>query len=648
MRTAKSILPLICVLMLGLSSCKYDDSGVKEDIKKLDERVSSLERWQTTVNTNIKALQGLVAALQDKNFVTKITSVVENGKEVGYKLEFEKGNPILIKHGIDGKTPVIGVAKDTDGKYYWTVKVGSAEPTFLKNEKGEKIPAVGERGEKGDDAVAPQVRINPQTNEWEISIDGGQTWTRMGDGVKATGPKGDKGDSMFSKVDTTNPREVVFTLADGTVIALPRVSNVSVAFESYDLFQLTPTNKEVRLVLPENFKETDYVAIVAELKSEKGTDVVVSTRAEGEPVLTVVNPTFTETGVCNNDAKVVINASKDCKAILKVTLIDSYGKESSVSRPIDMRMKVKSSQDIHNQLRQSGSVLLDADFTLSALAISDGQDLTIDLNNHKLTINGTSTSIINHANSKLVFKNGTIDFARPKFTTDMAVRAGFLSFENVEMKITNGAGLRAQGESAKMVIRDSKVNATYYAISSNATVKDGKLTYGQDASIILERSEFIGGETPLMNNVPAKIVVTNCKFVGNHQGALFRGGTYIIRNSSFVLNAELPVDHQENKHKTDWASGNNATFAAITIGNRSAAAYRYSTSVVLEGVTAKVEGKNAGSSPAVYVHANSEPNMGVTFNYDSRCIFETPYERKIEYGSTNIVVNGKAAEKNQP
>lgn len=646
MRATKGILPLVCLLSLVLSSCKYDDSGVREDIKKIDERVSSLEKWQITVNSNIKALQGLVSALQEKNFVTKITPVVENGKEVGYKLEFEKGNPILIKHGVDGKTPIIGVAKDTDGKYYWTVKVGNAEPVFLKNEKGEKIPAVGEKGEKGDNAVAPQVRINPQSNEWEISVDGGKTWTRMGNGVKATGPKGDKGDSMFSKVDITNPREVVFTLADGTVIALPRVSNITIAFESYDVFQLTPVNKEVRLVLPAGFKESDYVAIMAELKSEKGTDVTVSTRAE-ESILSVVNPTFTPEGVCNNDAKIIINGSRDCKAILKVTLIDSYGKESSVSRPIDMRMKVKNTQDIHNQLRESGTIILDADFTLPALAISRGQDLTIDLNNHKLTINGTNTTIVNDANSRLVFKNGTIDFARPKFTTDMEVRAGYLAFENVEMKITKGAGLRAQGESAKMVIRDSNVKATYYAISSNATMTGDKLAYGQDATIILECSEFIGGETPLMNNVPAKIVVTNCKFVGNHQGALLRGGTYIISNSSFALNAELPIDHKENKHKTEWASGNNATFAAITIGNRSTANYRYPTSVVLEGVTAKVEGKNAASSPAVYVHANSEPNMGVTFNYRSDCVFETPYERKIEYGSTNIIVNGKPAEKNQ-
>ena len=59
------------------------------------------------------------------------------------------------------------------------------------------IVAVGKDGEKGEDgengesAIAPQIRINAN-NEWEISTDDGKTW--LPTGVKATGEKGDKGD----------------------------------------------------------------------------------------------------------------------------------------------------------------------------------------------------------------------------------------------------------------------------------------------------------------------------------------------------------------------------------------------------------------------------------------------------------------------
>lgn len=49
------------------------------------------------------------------------------------------------------------------------------------------------KGEKGEDGISPQVRINQLTNYWEISTDNGTTWTSTG--VKATGEEGKKGDA---------------------------------------------------------------------------------------------------------------------------------------------------------------------------------------------------------------------------------------------------------------------------------------------------------------------------------------------------------------------------------------------------------------------------------------------------------------------
>ena len=52
---------------------------------------------------------------------------MKDGKEIGYTITFSKGNPITIYHGKDGQdgedgtTPTIGVKKDTDGVYYWTL-----------------------------------------------------------------------------------------------------------------------------------------------------------------------------------------------------------------------------------------------------------------------------------------------------------------------------------------------------------------------------------------------------------------------------------------------------------------------------------------------------------------------------------------------
>ena len=51
----------------------------------------------------------------------------------------------------------------------------------------------GGKGDKGDPGVTPQLRVNSETNEWEVSYDGGESWASLG--VQATGDKGDTGET---------------------------------------------------------------------------------------------------------------------------------------------------------------------------------------------------------------------------------------------------------------------------------------------------------------------------------------------------------------------------------------------------------------------------------------------------------------------
>ncbi len=51
----------------------------------------------------------------------------------------------------------------------------------------------GEDGKDGVDGITPLLRINEDTNEWEVSYDKGESWISLG--VVATGPQGDKGDT---------------------------------------------------------------------------------------------------------------------------------------------------------------------------------------------------------------------------------------------------------------------------------------------------------------------------------------------------------------------------------------------------------------------------------------------------------------------
>lgn len=315
--------------MFGLSSCgdDYDDSELRGDIENLEGRITALEEWQKSVNTDIRSLQSLVAALEDKDYVTAVTPL-EDG--TGYVISFLKSGNVTIKHGErgeqgekgeDGTTPVISMKLDTDGKYYWTVN----GEWLLDN--GNKIPVTGEKGDKGEtgsNGLTPYIGDN------------GNWWIGTTDiGVKA------QGDAIFAKdgIDyTSDPDNVIFTLADGTKVTLPRTSALTVGFDSYETFMLTLTTNVIDIILPETLKEEDYTALVAEVKSEAGVGMDIQTRAASSPwQVEVTKPTFIN-GKYQNNAKVTVTATganNGDKAILKITLIDNRGKEISASRVLE-------------------------------------------------------------------------------------------------------------------------------------------------------------------------------------------------------------------------------------------------------------------------------------------------------------------------
>ena len=177
----------------------------------------ALQRLCNETNTNLSALQTIVTALQNNDYITSVDPLTENGKVVGYTIKFAKSNPIVIYNGkdgadgVNGNTPVIGVKKDTDGIYYWTL-----DGEFIVVD-GQKIKAQGtdgNNGTDGSDGVTPKLEI--REGYWWISYDNGTNWTQLG---KATGEDGKDADSIIITQDENN---VYFELADGTVITISK------------------------------------------------------------------------------------------------------------------------------------------------------------------------------------------------------------------------------------------------------------------------------------------------------------------------------------------------------------------------------------------------------------------------------------------
>lgn len=232
---------LLAVLLLSVVSC-YDDSKLWESIEDHELRISELEKLCTEMNTNIASLKTIVTALQNNDYVTGVTPIIENGKEVGYTIEFAKAESITIYHGKDGadgqdgSTPVIGVRQDSDGRYYWTLN-----GEWLLDESGNKIPTTGADGKDG---ITPQLKI--EDKYWYISYDNGANWHQLGKATGEDGTPGVNGDSFFQSVTQDN-EFVHFTLADGTVISIPKRISLAIEFDSDDLIVMqTNSSRDIR------------------------------------------------------------------------------------------------------------------------------------------------------------------------------------------------------------------------------------------------------------------------------------------------------------------------------------------------------------------------------------------------------------------
>ena len=241
--------------MVALSGC-YDDSALQAQLNDHESRLKELERICSQANTNIEALQTIVSALQERDYVTGVAPIKEGDKVLGYTITFSKSGAVTIYHGrdgqngsngtngdngidgIDGHTPVISVKRDADDIWYWVI-----DGEWLLDSDGNKVKAVGVDGQNGSngsngsngiDGVTPKLKI--ENGHWYVSYDGGETYAPESLG-QATG---DKGDSMFEEV-TYDEDYLYITMSDGQQLVLPRTS-VSSDEESLKLATISLDN----------------------------------------------------------------------------------------------------------------------------------------------------------------------------------------------------------------------------------------------------------------------------------------------------------------------------------------------------------------------------------------------------------------------
>ena len=247
----KKILLTLAAVAMVFASCT---KGFEDRLTNLENRVSELEAFVTNLNAEVQGIQAIVANLQKNVYVTGVEPIKnDSGAEIGYKITFNQGNPIEIKHGntgaigqtgLSGKTPTIDIAED--GNWYWRYLGGD----WITDSNGNKIPVYkslefevanghlyvkidgstpidlgpvqGEKGETGE--TGPQGPQGPAGENGENGATGA---------TGPQGPQGPQGDSWFENVTFDEENGVVIIDIAGTDndLVLPFVAASEDGFE---------------------------------------------------------------------------------------------------------------------------------------------------------------------------------------------------------------------------------------------------------------------------------------------------------------------------------------------------------------------------------------------------------------------------------
>jgi hypothetical protein len=212
----KKLLIAILACLMTMSCSKYEYS---DELQKLGGRVENLEAMVLEANKQFEILHEIITAIENNGYITDVIV----GSDGQYYLTFNTGKTIVLRQGKDGKDGkdgqeidfLIDVKQGEDEIYYWTIN-----GQWLLDEDGKRVPASAQDGKDGKDgktmsetgAIAPRTRINTLNRHWEISTDGGKTWSDTG--IVADGKDG--ADDLFkSVIPSADGKSITFIFRNG-------------------------------------------------------------------------------------------------------------------------------------------------------------------------------------------------------------------------------------------------------------------------------------------------------------------------------------------------------------------------------------------------------------------------------------------------
>lgn len=280
----KSVFSTLVVASMLFVSCHepYDDTAIRQEIADLYNKVNALE---SKLDNEVTALKALI---DSKTVVASATK----SNDGSWEILLTSGEKITVYPEYQPTAEVnngcITVVKEGDA-YYWAQIVDGAA-VAITDAAGNKI-AVAHN-------AVPEVRVNPTTNDVEVSVDGGNTWIVIEKGQQESG-------CIFIGVED-GATSIDFYLASGEIISVPKAETIDFGVQAGKTYVAPGESAEVKLTA----NGIEDLTIIAKPEGWKAT-------INGK-TLTVTAPSQEkiEAGEAEQSGTIKIHASADGKCVV--------------------------------------------------------------------------------------------------------------------------------------------------------------------------------------------------------------------------------------------------------------------------------------------------------------------------------------------
>ena len=254
---------VVTMLATSVVSCQYDDTELRGEIDNIKKELAQL---RVDVQSQLDALKALV-----EGQVTVKGVVTNQDGSTTITLSNDKTITVYPEVSIDGQITIV----EQEGVKYWAQYNAEGEAVLISI-GGNNIPVSG---------IAPETRVNEETNAIEVSFDGGNTWVETG---TSTGiAKAEIVYSTWQVDEEENPLALYckIVMADGTEINVPLAGN-KIALPKGDALYAAPGTTSMAYVVALMHGATDWM-----FQLPAGWDVEIEYNAEfGEAYINATAP----------------------------------------------------------------------------------------------------------------------------------------------------------------------------------------------------------------------------------------------------------------------------------------------------------------------------------------------------------------------